>query len=99
MICTLLRKPLAGSGGGILKALPCAALNIDACRIPSTSHVVSRVSVRKSTLPGDPRTGRALGMFRPGAVFVPTNHPGGRYPTNVLMTVSLGDNTKFFKTV
>jgi hypothetical protein len=35
MICTLLRKPL--NGGGILNALPCGGMNIDATRVPVLS--------------------------------------------------------------
>jgi hypothetical protein len=34
MICTILRKPL---NGGVLNALPCAAMNLDATRVPVLS--------------------------------------------------------------
>ncbi len=82
---TLLRKPL--NGGGILSVLPCGSLNIDDSRIASDGgHMVqTKESVRRMTLPGDTREGKALGMYRPGATYTPTNHAGGRYPANLIL--------------
>ncbi|MCH8518124.1 MAG: hypothetical protein LAT68_17650 [Cyclobacteriaceae bacterium] len=38
---------------------------------------------RKSKLTGDGRTGAALGMFRPGATYIPESHDR-RYPMNFI---------------
>jgi len=83
----LLRKPLSESTVAANTLLHGAGgLNIDESRISSDgSHLFRPVVVKRSTMPGDKRTGKALGMYGAGASFVPTNHTGGRWPANLVL--------------
>ena len=84
----LARKPLAESTIlGNVGTLSAGALNIDSSRMPcGTDHLRATVTSRgqEGMSPGDARKGAALGMFQPGKGFQPTNHPGGRWPSNVI---------------
>lgn len=76
MICTLLRKPLIG-GGGILNALPCAVMNIDATRVPTIP--------RRTSIQGNFRSAQNGVMLCWGVSGEPYANPPTRYPTNVLV--------------
>lgn len=82
----LFRQPL-GEPTVALNALRygTGGLHIDACRVRCPPRPPRPPLVRKSALEGDSKTGAALGMFRPGATFVPGNHPGGRWPPNLVL--------------
>ncbi len=84
----LFRTPLSEQGVTTqILATATGGLNIDACRVPSGGeHFRSTVKGRGGgMLLGDPREGASLGMFQANATFEPTNHPGGRWPPNVLL--------------
>ena len=65
-------------------------LNIDGCRIAGDgSHMRTSDPVRKQhDLAGGDRDTAGAGMFAEGSTFVPTNHPAGRWPANVMLTHS-----------
>lgn len=50
--------------------------------------MVKRTVTKRTTVTGDERIASAAGMYAAGASFVPTNHPGGRWPPNILLTHS-----------
>ena len=82
---TLARKPLVGTVAANVLAHGTGALNIDGCRVESGGeHMVSGTVTKRSTVSGDTREGAALGMYGEGASFTPTNHPGGRWPANLI---------------
>lgn len=60
---------------------------IDGCRVRNESmeHFRGESVTKQTTVSGDLRTGAALGMYGAGASFEPTNHPGGRWPPNLLL--------------
>lgn len=81
------RKPLAGTVAANVLAHGTGALNIDGCRVESDgSHKRFGMITRRTTVSGDERIGPASGMYGAGSAYVPTNHDGGRWPTNVIMT-------------
>ena len=83
-IC-LARKPLIGTVAANVLAHGTGAINIDSCRIECDGeHVRKGVVTKRTTVVGDERTGAALGRYGEGASFTPTNHPGGRWPANVV---------------
>jgi site-specific DNA-methyltransferase (adenine-specific) len=80
------RKPLNGTVAGNVLRHGTGALNIDGCRVESDgSHKVTGTVTKRTTVAGDERTGKALGMYGAGASFTPTNHEGGRWPANVIL--------------
>ena len=80
------RKPFPGTVAANVLQHGTGAINVDACRIPSDgSHMVRGTVTKRTTVSGDERTGKALGMYGAGASFTPTNHEGGRWPANVLL--------------
>jgi hypothetical protein len=86
----LVRKPLSEKtvAANVLK-WGTGALNIDATRITSDgSHFRSTVVGRSGGMVhgADNRSPSAAGMFAPEKAFEPTNHPGGRWPSNVLFS-------------
>lgn len=84
---TLARKPLAGrTVARAATEFGTGALNIDDCRIASGTEHFQTDRTRRQIVAGDTRTGAALGMFAPGATFTPANHPGGRWPANLLLS-------------
>jgi hypothetical protein len=81
------RKPLAeptvaanvltwGTGG----------INVDACRIGTSDQLVA--GGNKGSLPGDARTGKALGMFQ-GSPNTYAQNTAGRWPPNVALDDSM----------
>ena len=85
---TIARKPLIGTVAANVLAHGTGALNIDGCRVESGGeHMVSGTVTKRSTVSGDTREGAALGMYGEGASFTPTNHPGGRWPANLILSV------------
>lgn len=57
------------------------ALNIDGCRIESNGeHMRGEVKSRNKGGWADSK-----GMHTPGRGFIPTDHPGGRWPANVIL--------------
>jgi len=86
-VITVARKPLMGTIARTTLEWGTAAFNIDASRIEcGTDHFAKVGKPRKRPPSGDERTGRSLGMFEPGSVYEPTNHPGGRWPANVILS-------------
>lgn len=89
LVIHVARKPLSESSvaANVLKH-GTGAINIDGCRIESDgSHMVPHPVTRgHNTLMSD-RTAKkdGPGMFTPGCSFIPTNHPGGRWPTNLVL--------------
>lgn len=82
----LARKPLSGTVAATVLAHGTGAINIDGCRVESDgSHMVKGTVTKRTTVSGDDRTGKALGMYGAGSSFTPTNHEGGRWPANVLL--------------
>jgi hypothetical protein len=83
----LARKPLTGSVASNVLEHGTGALNIDATRLESGGeHLHEPVKGRSGGMnQGDERTDSQLGMFQPGRSFVPTNHPGGRWPANLIL--------------
>ena len=77
MICTLLRKPL--NGGGILSTLPCAAMNLDACRVGTSKSI-----------PGSPNSKKGqtavLGKYGASSLDHSGQNPNiGRFPANLII--------------
>ena len=77
MICTLLRKPL--NGGGVLNALPCAAMNLDACRVGTSKSI-----------PGSPNSKKGqtavLGKYGAASLEHSGQNPNiGRFPANIII--------------
>lgn len=79
------RKPLVGTVAGNVVAYGTGALNIDACRIPATD---AQLAEKYASVQGTgPRSNSIYGTDdrdRDGA----EPHPGGRWPTNVLLDES-----------
>lgn len=83
-IC-MARKPLIGTVETNWREHGTGALNIDGCRIESGGeHMVNRIVTKRTTVSGDERDGASLGMYGAGASFTPNNHPGGRWPANLI---------------
>ncbi len=81
------RKPLERTVAANVLKHGTGAMNIDGCRIESGGeHMVKGVVTKRSAVAGDERTASAAGMYAAGASFTPTNHPGGRWPANVLLS-------------
>ena len=79
-------KPLDGTFAHNAEAHGVAGLNIDDGRIKSDgSHIVKGIVTKKTTISGDERTGKALGMYGAGNSFKPTNSPLGRWPANLIL--------------
>lgn len=86
-VVTVARKPCASASttANVIEH-QAGAVNIDACRVPSDgSHVREGIITKRTTISGDERTGRALGMYGAGSSFTPSNHAGGRWPANVVI--------------
>jgi DNA modification methylase len=66
------------------------ALNIDACRIKTDDDLnggAYAASGTRSVLPGDERSGKALGMLAPGkTVGEEFQQPAGRWPANLVLS-------------
>ena len=88
----LARKPIeAANVAAQVLATGTGAINVDGTRVASDgSHFCSTVKGRTGgmVVGGDEREGAALGMFAPGKSFEPTNHPGGRWPSNLVLSHS-----------
>lgn len=89
-VITIVRKPVPKGGTIVSTCLQWSTggLNIDACRLfCGTDHM--RGVVKGMTLGGmtgaDERVGKALGRFEPGRAFQATDHPGGRWPANLIL--------------
>ena len=81
----LARKPLIGTVAANVLTFGTGALNVDGCRVESDGdHMVKGLITRKSALAGDERTSSSAGMFAAGTTYTPTNHPGGRWPANLI---------------
>lgn len=88
-VAHLCRKPIAEANiAANVLSHGCGAVHIDAGRIAcGTDHMRGVVKRRMSGMAeGDEREGAALGMFQPDASFVATDHPGGRWPANVILS-------------
>lgn len=84
----LAMRPLGGTFAENALAHGVAGLNIDGCRIESGGeHYRSTVKGRSggAVVGADGRSLNGQGMFAPGSVFEPRNHPGGRWPANVVL--------------
>ena len=84
---TLSRRPLseANVAANVL-AHGVGCVNVDGCRVASGGEHMVRGVVSRATAPaGDTRQGASLGWWEPGNSFVPTNHPGGRWPANLVL--------------
>jgi len=82
---TVARKPLIGTVAENVLEYGTGGINIDGCRVPSDgSHMVKGIVTKQTTVTGDEREGKALGMYGAGASFTPTNHEGGRFPANLI---------------
>ncbi len=96
-VITVARKPLTGTIAKAALDWGTGCFNIDASRIEcGTDHFAKTGQPRKRPPSGDEREGRSLGMFEPGSVYEPTNHPGGRWPANVVLSQTL---VPFFKVI
>ena len=90
-VAHLARKPISeGSVGRNILVHGTGGINIDGIRtFCGTEHFAKPPPPRPrgGMVAGgsDEREGAALGMFRPGATYQPTNHPGGRWPSNVIL--------------
>lgn len=83
----LTRKALDGTVAQNMMNHGVGALHIDECRVPTNGEEVVKegnVSVRGANVSGDDRTPTGAGMFGEGSSFVAKNHPGGRWPANVM---------------
>jgi DNA modification methylase len=84
----LARKPLAGTVAANCQAHRTGAINVDACRVPTDDPLGGGAYSPggRAALPGDDREGAAAGMFAAGGGRLPGafEHPGGRWPANVL---------------
>jgi hypothetical protein len=84
---TLCRKPLAEDtivGNALQNG--CGAINIDATRMPSGTEHFRHGKIRRNVaVPGDERKGASGGLYAPGVEFASRNHPGGRWPANLLL--------------
>jgi len=85
----LARKPLEGTIAENCLQWGCGALNVDGCRIETIDNLNGgsySPGGKARPMPGDMRTGAALGMFSPGAKpkqgFV---QPLGRFPANLIL--------------
>lgn len=82
-------KPLDGTFAQNALAHGVAGINVDGSRIPSgTEHFRGTVGgmTAGGMTAGDTRTGKALGRFEPGRAFQATDHPGGRWPANLILS-------------
>jgi len=82
------RKPLIGTVAANVLAHGTGALNIDGCRVETSDNLnggTYSAGGKAAPMPGDERTGAALGMSAPGArpagEFV---QPEGRWPANLI---------------
>jgi len=113
-VVTVARKPCdQGSTTANVLIRSCGALNIDACRLPTTENLDGGAysSGGRQPLPGDGRTGAAAGMFEEGKGRLPGqyNQPAGRWPANVVLHADVvleldrqsgpGGGSRFFKVV
>jgi len=81
------RKPLEGTVAANVLKHGTGAMNIDGCRIESGGeHMVKGIVTKRTAVMGDERTASAAGMYAAGASFIPTNHPGGRWPANIILS-------------
>lgn len=100
------RKPLIGTVAANVLAHGTGALNIDGCRVATDDNLNGGTyspGGKAAPMPGDERTGAALGMFAPGARpaagFV---QPDGRWPANLIhdgsdeVTTLFGEPARFF---
>lgn len=85
----LVRRPV--SEGSVIRNVlvyGTGGLHIDAVRIPSgTEHFrgLFRRTLGGAVQEADSRNEVAQGMFKPGTAFQSTNHPGGRWPSNLIL--------------
>lgn len=65
------------------------AMNIDDCRVASGGEHFRFGTIRRLAAGfvdgADARTGKSSGRFAPGYSFEATNHPGGRWPSNLVL--------------
>jgi DNA modification methylase len=83
---TVARKPLGEKtvAANVLEH-GTGAINVDGCRVESNGeHMVAGTVTKRSTVSGDERQGKALGMYGEGTSFRPTNSPLGRWPANLI---------------
>jgi hypothetical protein len=88
MLITLARKPPPKGGTVVSNALQhgCGAINIDASRVAPLQRYFRTVNaVRRTEVPGDARSNASAGTYSVGTVFQSSNHPGGRWPPNVIL--------------
>ena len=80
----LAQKPREGSFVDNVLTHGCGALNVDGCRIEAgTEHMRGAVSTSKQSSPGVYEASKHGGLS--GSGFVATDHPDGRWPSNVLI--------------
>jgi len=77
-------KPIEGNFAQNAIEHGVAGLNVDGCRIESGGEHKRGHVTKQTTVSGDMRTGKALGMYGAGSSFVATDHAGGRWPANVI---------------
>ena len=86
-ILTLARKPFPTSAARNVREFGTGGINIDATRVPmSLADEESIVSGGESRMKRDRKPGVSLMLsVNPMPWIAPTIHPGGRFPTNVLL--------------
>lgn len=88
IVLTLARKPLIGSVATNVLKHGTGGINVDGTRLfCGTKHMRGAVGGRGGGMVqgSDARTGAALGMFAPESGFIATDHPGGRWPANLIL--------------
>jgi len=89
IIITVARKPVEGTISSNVLKYGCGGLNIDASRIRTEDNLNGGAYLEKGNrgvLPGDSRTGAALGMLAPGkTVGHSFEQPDGRWPANLIL--------------
>jgi site-specific DNA-methyltransferase (adenine-specific) len=77
-------KPLDGNFAQNALNHGVAGLNVDGARIPSGGEHKRGMVARQTTVSGDTRDGKSLGMYEAGSSFVETDYDGGRWPANLI---------------
>jgi len=77
-------KPIEGNYAENAIEHGIAGLNIDDCRIASGGEHKRGSVTKQTTVSGDMRNGKALGMYGAGSTFIATDHDGGRFPANII---------------
>lgn len=81
------RKPLAGTVVQTVLEFGTGGINIDGCRIETDDSLTAGGSMVPHV--ADERTGKALGMFQEDTPNTFEQHPGGRWPPNVVFSHTL----------